>query len=115
MSDLVTDKKINKGLQGAGGIAGGIALLVLNGMAFPAALIAGGVLSLIGFFMIRKPRLDGKTNKGGLIALGVGILTAVSTIPILSIFSGALLIVGGVGLIAGGAYSLFNLIKGKKE
>jgi hypothetical protein len=105
MGDLVPRSELVKqGWRGFGGVAGGIVLLVLRGIAgigFWPGLLAGAFLILLGLGIgsARGDRLPGA------LTIAVGAATLIGSIPG---FSGVrwLMSVAGISLIAAGAWSL---------
>ena len=105
MGELVPRKELVKqGWRGFGGVAGGIVLLLLRGIAgggFWPGLLAGAFLILLGLG-IGSSRSD---RVAGGITIAVGAATLIGSIPG---FSGVrwLMSVAGIALIAAGAWSL---------
>lgn len=116
MSDLVPRKTLaRQGVNAVGGVAGGVALFVLNAIASPATvipgLIIGGVLTFAGLGVSRS-----KENKmAGLVMTGAGALTALASIPLIGGLGGMLLGFGGLGLLGFGIYNAFKFISGMKS
>lgn len=111
MGDLVPRKEmVNQGVKGVGGVAGGVALLIVKGLLFSLGLvpglIIGGVLTLGGLAISRS---KGERTAGAVVA-GAGILTLVASTGIGAGLAGALMTIGGIGLLAFGGYSLIKFI-----
>jgi hypothetical protein len=108
MGDLVPRKTmVNQFLVAAGGIAGGIVTLAVAGWGFIPGLIVGGIIGAIGLAVTSSQ----ENRMAGLVALGAGALVILSKIPILNLLATPLLVIGGIGLIALGGFSLFKFIK----
>ncbi len=105
MGDLVPRRELVKqGWRGFAGVAGGIVLLVLRGIAgagFWPGLLAGAVLIIVGL-SIGSSRQD---RLAGGVTVAVGAATLIGSIPA---FSGVrwLMSVAGIALLAAGAWSL---------
>jgi hypothetical protein len=109
MGELVPRKEmVKQGWRGFAGLAGGVALLVLRGIAgagFWPGLLAGAFLVILGLGLgsSRQDRVA-----GGVI-IAVGAATLVGSIPA---FHGVrwLLSVAGIALLAAGAWSLVKFL-----
>ncbi len=119
MGDIVPRKDlVNQGVKGFAGIGGGIGLFILRGIASGAGLsllglIVGGALTLAGL-VIATSKED---RKAGLITAGAGIATGIASLPI-PLFGGAagwLMGLAGIGLLVGGAYSLFKFFRNLRK
>ena len=105
MGELVPRSELVKqGWRGFGGVAGGIVLLVLRGIAgagFWPGLLAGAFLILLGL-AIGSSRQD---RAAGGITIAVGAATLIGSIPG---FSGVrwLMTVAGIALLFAGVWSL---------
>jgi hypothetical protein len=105
MGELVPRKEVVKqGWRGIAGVAGGVMLLVLRGIAgagFWPGLLAGAFLVILGLG-IGSSRQD---RVAGGVTIGVGAATLIGSIPA---FHGVrwLLTVAGIALLAAGAWSL---------
>ncbi len=105
MGDLVPRRELVKqGWRGFAGVAGGIVLLVLRSIAgagFWPGLLAGALLLIAGL-AIGSSRQD---RAAGGVAIAVGAATLIGAIPA---FRGVrwLMTVGGIALLAAGAWSL---------
>jgi hypothetical protein len=118
MNDVVPrDALVKYGTKAVSGIGGGIILLLLRGLASGGSgafslfgLILGGALALSGYAISRN-----KEDRAlGMIVSGVGILTAVSALPIVGGLAGALMWIAGIGLVVGGGINLFKFLRGRK-
>lgn len=106
--DLVPTKTlVRHGTVGIGGIVGGGVLLILGSLGGPWAFILGGVLAVGGAIVAASSAED--RVAGGVVA-GAGILTVLSGIGFG--VGGALLSLGGIGLIAAGAVGAYRFLKG---
>lgn len=109
MGDIVPrDQLVKQGVKGVGGVGAGIGTLILSAIASPAhplpGLIVGAIVGVAGM-VIASSRED---RNAGLVAMGAGGLTMLSSIPLIGHVVGWLMPVAGVGLIATGAWSLLN-------
>ncbi len=109
MGDIVPRKEVERdGIRGFGGLAGGAGLLVLSSLGMIPGLIVGGALTLVGLGVAGSKR----DRVAGGVAAAAGILTLLS--KVLG-FGGGFLLVGGIGLLAFGGYSLYNFFKKLKS
>ena len=112
MGDIVPRKSVAKyATKAAGGIVGGIVIIILKTLPFVPALIIGGIVALIGFSLSRS-RED---TVAGYIIGAAGILIALGGIPIIGGIAGFLLTVSGIGLIVAGGINLFRFFKGLRS
>ena len=102
-----TGTLVRHGTAGVGGIVGGAALLLLGSIGGPWAFIVGGVVTIAGIVV----GASGKDDRlaGGIIA-GAGLLTLLSGFGLG--IGGALLTLGGIGLLAVGGIGMYKFIKG---
>jgi hypothetical protein len=111
MGDIVPRDQLTKqAMTGVGGVAGGIALLVVRALtgSTVGGLVIGGIAALVGLIMT-KDRAD---RKAGLVALAAGGITVLGlAIPGLRTLAGTLLLISGIGLLGFGGWSLFKFIK----
>lgn len=98
---------VRHGTTGVGGVVGGALLLILGGLAGPWAWIVGSAVAVAGVVISASGREDRVT--GGVVA-GAGVLTILSGIG--WGIGGALLTLGGVGLLAMGGVGLYKFVKG---
>ena len=109
--DIVPTKTLVKqGTAGVGGVVGGAALLLLGGLGPIGGAIIGGVLALGGLGVGIASKEDRAV--GGIVA-GAGVLTILSGIG--WGFGGALLTIGGIGLLGLGAFGLYKFIRGLRS
>jgi hypothetical protein len=105
MNELVPRSELSKqGWRGFGGVAGGVALLVLKGISgagFWPGLVAGAFLLIVGLG-IGSSRED---RAAGAVVAAVGAATVIASIPALGGLRW-LMTVAGIALIAAGAWSL---------
>ncbi len=107
MGDIVPRSVlVRQGVKGIAGVGGGIALLILKGIAaagFWPGLLAGAVVSIAGL-VIGSSRED---RAAGMVTVAAGAATVIASIPA---FHGVgwLMSVSGIGLIVAGAWSLFK-------
>jgi hypothetical protein len=111
MGDIVPrNQLVKQGFKGFAGVGGGVALLILRGIAHIDSglslpgLIVGGIVSVVGVVIASSP----EDRKAGMVALGAGILTAVASLPGIGGIASWLMMVGGIGLILTGGWSLFK-------
>ena len=116
MNELVPRSTlVRQGSRGIGGVAGGIGLLVLRGIAGVGAglslpgLIVGGGLTIFGLGAAAR---DKKDQTAGWITAGAGILTGVASLPLVGGLASGLMWIAGVGLLGTGGYSLYKFFKG---
>ncbi|MBN2533780.1 MAG: hypothetical protein JXB88_12870 [Spirochaetales bacterium] len=108
MGELVPRKDmVKQAMMGIGGIGGGIAIFLLGGLPWPAGMIVGGIIAVIGFAISTSK----KDRTAGLMTLGAGALLAISKIPGIGPLAGFVLGVAGVGLLLVGGLSIYKFIK----
>ncbi len=101
---------VKEGTKGIGGIAGGAALLILRALTGTIlGPIFGGILTIGGIGVAAASKED--RVAGGVVA-GVGALTVLSSFVG---FGSTLLLVGGLGLLGVGGFSLYKFIKGLRS
>jgi len=106
MGDLVPRKELTKqGVQGVGGVGGGILLLVLSAGGIGAAII-GGLIAIAGLAMSRSK----EDRVPGYVVTAAGALGVLSVIPGLGGVAGTLLTISGIGLLALGGWKLIKFI-----
>jgi hypothetical protein len=114
MGDIMSrDQLSRQGMRGLGGVAGGIALVVVGGAigSTIGSMVVGGLVGLVGLAM-----LTSKGNrKAGLLAIAIGAVTFL-TLQVKPIAGLArfLLTVPGIALIGFGAWSLVKFFKNLK-
>ena len=102
-----TKTLIRQGTAGVGGLLGGAALLLLGSLGGPWAFIVGGAVTLAGTAISASSKED---RLAGGIVIGAGALTILSGIGFG--IGGALLTLGGLGLLAVGGIGLYKFIRG---
>ena len=108
MGDLVPRKELTKqGVQGVGGVGGGILLLVLSAGGIGAAIV-GGLIAIAGLAMSRSK--DREDRVPGYVVTAAGALGVLSIIPGLGGVAGTLLTISGIGLLALGGWKLIKFI-----
>ncbi len=115
MNEIVPRNVLMKqGTKAAGGIVGGVALLILRGVGgfLVPGLIVGGILTAVGIGISSKSKSD---RLAGLVTAAAGVLTAVASLPVVGGFAKGLMLVGGLGLLVAGGVSLFKFIKGLRS
>ena len=109
--EIVPTKTLVKhGTTGVVGVVGGAVLLLLGGLGPVGGAIIGGILGLGGAAVAASSKEDRMV--GGIVA-GAGVLTILAGIG--WGLGGALLTIGGVGLLGLGAVGLFRFIKGLRS
>ena len=101
-------------LMGFGGLAGGIGILVLKGIAAGSVfggLAFGGILALSGLWL----RASRHEKKAGTVGVAAGVLTILAALPVLKVFATPLMLIGGVGLLLVGGWSLYKLARGLRQ
>lgn len=113
MSDLMKKESRGKIALGAGGIAGGIALMSLTGIVagnFVLALGVGAAILWGSWKLFQKPN----SALVGMVGLAAGVLVAAAGIPLVGGLASLLLGVSGIGLVAGGAWALYQVFKSRR-
>jgi hypothetical protein len=115
MSDLVPRSQLTRqGVKGVGAVAGGVGLLVLSSLSGVLGLIAGGILTIVGFSLTGSK----SDRTAGVFTAGAGIVTALSSlhrfIPVFPNLSW-LMWIPGIGLIGMGVFSLFHFFRNLKK
>lgn len=105
-----TKTLVRQGTTGVGGLVGGGALLILGSLGGPWAFIIGGLVTIAGAGVAAASKED--RIAGGIVA-GAGALTIVSGLGLG--FGGALLTLGGIGLLAVGGIGLYKFIRGLRS
>ncbi|HTX71406.1 MAG TPA: hypothetical protein VMC79_01135 [Rectinemataceae bacterium] len=115
----------NRGFKGVSATVGGVALLVLKGIAGWLGGIVGlgiGVIAMgVGLSSLKSSSKADKT--GGVVALGAGALLALTGIahwhiPIISGIAGlstGLVTLGAVGLIGYGVWNIIKFVRGLRS
>jgi len=114
MGDLMKKESRGKLALGAGGVAGGVALLSLTGFVaghFVPALIVGGVVLWASWRLFQKPN----SALVGMVGLAAGLLVAAAGLPIVGGLASLLLTLSGLGLAAGGAWAIWQVVKGRRS
>lgn len=104
-----TRSLVKEGTKGVGGIAGGAALLVLRALSGTLlGPILGGILTIGGIGVAAASKED---RVAGAVVAGAGVLTILSRFA----FGGTLMLIGGIGLLGVGGFSLYKFIKGLRS
>lgn len=115
MGDIVPRDQLTKqAMTGVGGLAGGVALLVLRALtgSTVGGLIIGGIAAIVGLVMAR----DREDRKAGLVALAAGALTILGlAIPGIRGLASTLMLISGIGLLGFGGWSLFKFLRNLKR
>jgi len=116
MSDLMKKENRGKIALGTGGIAGGIGVLVVKGIAssffWPVGpLVVGGLILWGSWRLFQKPN----SALVGMVGLAAGLLVAATALPVIGPLAGFLLTLSGIGLIAGGAWAIYQTVKSRRS
>ena len=115
MGDIISRRELSKqGLQGFSGVAGGVGILVLKTIATSSllgGLLVGGIIA-IGGLVLTASKDD---KKAGLVALIAGGLTVLASLPVLKFVATPFMLIGGIGLLLAGGWSLFKFFRGLKN
>jgi hypothetical protein len=114
MSDLMKRETRGKVALGVGGVAGGIGILALTGFVgghFLPALVVGGLVLWGSWKLFQKPN----SALVGMVGLAAGVLVAAAGLPIVGGLAGLLLGISGFGLIAGGAWAVYQVAKSRRS
>lgn len=87
--------------QGLGGIALGVVLITLKGMALLPGIIVGLILGYTGFVLLK----GAKHRAVGLLIIASGMVTILASIPSLGKIPRILMLLGGIGLILNGIWT----------
>ncbi|MFP4362858.1 MAG: hypothetical protein ACLFR1_03200 [Spirochaetia bacterium] len=112
MGDMVPRQTIAKDAGKAiGGIGGGAALMLLNGLGGIPGIVVGSVITLagLGISSSKEDRI------AGLITTAAGALTIIGALPFVGGIASTLMTIGGLGLLGGGIYSAYRFFKGMKS
>jgi hypothetical protein len=111
MGDIVPrNQLVRQGFKGFAGVGGGVVLLILRGIAHIGSglsipgLIVGGIVSVVGLAIASSP----EDRRAGMVALSAGVLTAIASLPGIGGIASWLMMVGGIGLIVAGGWSLLK-------
>ena len=111
MGDLMKKENRGKIALGAGGIAGGIALMSLTGFVaghFVPALVVGGLVLWGSWKLFQKPN-------SALVGLAAGVLVAAAGLPLVGGLASLLLGLSGFGLLAGGAWAIYQTVRSRRS
>jgi len=115
MSDIEPRSQVSRnGVKGVGALAGGVGLVVLSLLGPVLGLIAGGLLTVVGFSLTgSKPdRTAGAlTAAAGIVTVVSGLSRVLHFLPNLS----WLMWIPGVALIGAGAWSLIKFFRGVRS
>jgi hypothetical protein len=114
MSDLMKKETRGKLALGAGGIAGGVGLWVVTGIltsAWPVALVAGAAILWGSWRLFQKPN----SALVGMVGLAAGALVAATALPVVGHLANLLLGISGFGLVAGGAWAIYQVLKSRRS
>jgi hypothetical protein len=101
-------------MKGVGALVGGVGLVVLSLLGPVLGIIAGGILTVVGFSLTGSK----SDRTAGIVTAGAGIVTAVSGLSHVLHFLpnlGWLMWIPGVALIGAGVYSLFKFFRGVRS
>ena len=111
-----TNKLAKRGVTAVGGIIGGVALLTMSVLPPVAGIIVGGAATAIGIGAVLSKDPDDK-KIGKFVAAG-GVLALASKLPIpasIAGIAGAVLSIGGLGLLGMGIWNGIKFFKGLKS
>ena len=114
MSDLMKRENRGKIALGAGGIGGGLAILAVTGIvasSWPVALVVGGLTLWGSWRLFQKPN----SALVGMVGLAAGVLVTATGLPIVHGLAQLLLTVSGIGLVAGGAWAIYQTFKSRRS
>jgi len=114
MGDLMKKENRGKLAIGAGGIAGGVALMSLTGFVaghFIPALVVGGLVLWGSWRLFQKPN----SALVGMVGLAAGVLVAAAGLPIVGGLASLLLGLSGIGLLAGGVWAVYQVMKSRRS
>lgn len=114
MSDLMKRETRGKLALGAGGIAGGVALMALTSAVASVWYVALGVGAVVlwgSWKLFQKPN----SALVGMLGLAAGILVAATALPLVGGLASLLLGLSGVGLVAGGVWSVYQVFKSRRS
>jgi hypothetical protein len=113
MQELATRSEMSKSLiNGVGGVGGGIALLIVAGLATSSWVfwVAAGICAVAGVGMI----LSKKQKKAGIVMAGTAVVVGIA--GLLTIALGPWVAgLAGIGLIALGGFSLYKFFRDLKK
>ena len=104
------------GINAVGCTAAGLFLIIMQRFATakgPFGLIIGGIACVIGIISLLSK--DSTDKKAGMLICGTGILVMLSKIPIIGKFTGVLVAIGAVGLIALGIVNAIKFFMGLRK
>jgi len=115
MGDIVPrNQLVKQGVQGIAGIGGGVGLLILRAITnigdvvfSVPGLVVGGVVTIAGLVITSSP----EDRNAGMITIGAGALTLAASLPLVGGIAKVFMWIGGIGLIAAGAVSLFRFLR----
>ncbi len=118
MSDLMKKENRGKLAIGTGGIAGGIGLLALQGLAahfcwlpYPIGpLVFGGLILWGSWRLFQKP----SSALTGMIGLAAERLVAATAIPLVGGLASLLLTISGIGLLGAGIWSIVQVFRNRR-
>jgi len=114
MSDLMKKENRGKIALGAGGVAGGVALMTLTSFVaghFLPALVVGGLVLWGSWKLFQKPN----SALVGMIGLAAGVLVAAAGLPLVGGLASLLLGLSGIGLVAGGAWAIYQTVRSRRS
>jgi hypothetical protein len=120
MNDLIpgdgdytpTNVLAKQGITAVGGIAGGLALVIIRALPSFIGIVAGVVIGVIGIGGILSK--DPEDHKPGLLAAAAGALSILARIGMIRPLAGTLLGISALGLLAMGVWNGIKFIKGLK-
>jgi hypothetical protein len=114
MGDLMKKENRGKIALGAGGVAGGIGIMVVSGIvahSWPVALVVGGLIVWGSWRLFQKPN----SALVGMVGLAAGLLVTATAVPLVGGLASLLLGMSGIGLIAGGVWAIYQTVKSRRS
>jgi hypothetical protein len=102
-----------QGMTAVGGIAGGVALLIMSALPPIVGIIVGVVVGIVGIGGILSKDPDDK--KPGVLAAVAGGLSIFSKVGIVRPLAGTLLGIGAIGLLGLGIWNGVKFLRGLKS
>jgi hypothetical protein len=106
---------VKQGLTAAGGLIGGIGLLIMGSLPPVGGIVLGAVAGVLGIGALCSK--DPEEKKPGAIMTAAGCLAILSRlgIPVIKPLAGAFLGIGALGFLAMGVWNGFKFLQGLKS
>ncbi|NNM67644.1 MAG: hypothetical protein HKM06_06515 [Spirochaetales bacterium] len=110
MSDLMRKDNRVKIFWGTSSIVGGLGIWGLMGLLHNpiAAVVVGAVIFCVSWRLFQKP----SSAMAGMVGMLAGVLVAVS--PVVGVLASFLLGASGLGLLAGGIWTLYKVFRSRR-